>query len=159
MATAPVRIPMRITQLFGKNPQIYKQFGLAGHNGLDIGTPTGTKLYAMLPGTYHLLSDLRSGKWYGYGAAWRMVTAATKAGLRQEWTFAHLQNRKKEFDNKVVKEGTLIAECDNTGFSTGPHLHIGLRILKNGQIQNYNNGYKGAIDPLPELKRIGFKFV
>lgn len=159
VAIAPIKIPMKITQVFGANPKIYAQFGLKGHNGLDVGCPTGTPFWAMLPGVWHLLSDKnRWGKWIGYGAAWRLHFGLG-GGLVQEWTFGHLRNRKLSYDNSNVQAGLQMAETDNTGFSTGPHLHIGLRIMKNGQIQGYSNGYKGSVDPLPVLKKYGLKFV
>lgn len=151
---------MRITQVFGANPKIYAQFGMKGHNGLDIGCPTGTPFFAMLPGVWHRLDDKNwLGRWRGYGAAWRLHHNQGN-GVVHEWTFAHLQNRHlRDGDNKNLPEGIQMAETDNTGFSTGPHLHIGLRILKNGQIQNYGNGFKGSIDPLPVMKKMGLKFV
>lgn len=163
MATAPIRYPMRITQLFGKNPSLYAKFGLKGHNGLDIvradGVTKGTPFYAMLPGVWHKLTEQnRDGTWYGYGAAWRLYFG-TSATTGQEWTFGHLQNRRHQYDGQNLGEGVLMAELDNTGYSTGSHLHIGLRLIIKGQIQNYGNGFKGAVDPLPYLKKMGFKFV
>jgi murein DD-endopeptidase MepM/ murein hydrolase activator NlpD len=159
MATAPIKIPMRITQTFGQRPLVYAQFGLKGHNGLDIGCPTGTQFFAMLPGVWHLLSQKdKWGRWTGYGAAWRLHHNQG-GGIVHEWTFAHLQSRHLHDDNKNLPEGQHVADTDNTGFSTAPHLHIGLRILKNGQIQNYNNGFHGSIDPLPVMKKMGLKFV
>ncbi len=64
-----------------------------------------------------------------------------------------------------IKRGDLIGFADNTGFSTGDHLHFGLKPIKtaNGgpispedatDVGNYQNleqlnGYAGAIDPSP----------
>ena len=39
-----------ITQEFGENPQTYAQFGLKGHNGQDIGLPTGTDIVSAIKG-------------------------------------------------------------------------------------------------------------
>lgn len=157
---------MRISQFFGEAPGTYHQFGLNGHNGLDIvngaGPTKGTAFYAMLPGVWHLLNDyttiLGFRRYYGYGAAWRLHFNLG-LGMVEEWTFAHLQNRHTHDNNKNLPEGVLMAELDNTGFSTGSHLHIGLRRLKNGQVQDYGNGFKGSIDPLPRLKELGFHFM
>ena len=33
-----------------------------------------------------------------------------------------------------------------TGMTTGSHLHWSFKLLKNGVVQNKDNGYKGAID-------------
>jgi len=40
----------RISQEFGLNQKIYKQFGLDGHNGIDFACNTGTPLYSVLTG-------------------------------------------------------------------------------------------------------------
>ena len=59
--------------------------------------------------------------------------------------------------NDEVKSGQPIAQADNTGMSTGTHLHWGLKPVYQGEQdwQWYNleqdNGYNGAIDPEPYL--------
>ena len=40
-----------ITQYFGENPDIYKKWGYAGHNGVDFGIPNGTPIIAAADGT------------------------------------------------------------------------------------------------------------
>ncbi len=42
-----------ITQAFGANPQIYKRFGMPGHEGLDIRALTNTNVYACAGGTVY----------------------------------------------------------------------------------------------------------
>ncbi len=55
-------------------------------------------------------------------------------------------------DQEVVA-GTIIALADNTGMSTGSHLHFGLKPMTQGEQAwqwaniEQNNGYQGAIDP------------
>ena len=34
----------RVSQRFGKNPQMYSKFGMKGHNGIDFATPIGSEL-------------------------------------------------------------------------------------------------------------------
>jgi murein DD-endopeptidase MepM/ murein hydrolase activator NlpD len=173
-AVSPIDPPLYITQRFGERPWYYKKYGLAGHNGLDLRCKTGTPFYAMLPGIWTSLTE-RSWRyvrpwnpqgWYGYGAAWRLYFNESN-GRGKELTFAHLQNRQmKKNDGKnlpLYDQNThsriLLAQTDNTGDSTGPHLHIGLRQLVNGAVEHYGNGFKGSIDPLPWLKNeLGLKF-
>ena len=40
----------KITQYFGVNPEVYAQFGLPGHDGIDIKAPQGSKIFAVAPG-------------------------------------------------------------------------------------------------------------
>jgi murein DD-endopeptidase MepM/ murein hydrolase activator NlpD len=40
----------RINQRFGENPAMYRQFQLAGHEGLDFFAPSGAKIYAAFDG-------------------------------------------------------------------------------------------------------------
>lgn len=131
-----------ITQEFGANPQIYKAFGLDGHNGLDFRAKVGTPVTAVADGKIQgLLSDPS-----GYGMYVRMVTTDG-----YELTYGHFSKfNQKLYSGAVVKAGDLLGYSGNTGFSTGPHLHFGVRQLdQKGTVLNYKNGYKGAINPLP----------
>lgn len=141
---------VRITQRFGENPGIYKQFDLKGHNGLDFGTRVGTELFAVADG---VVVETGNQGGAGYGKYMRIHT-----NDGYEVTYGHLS-----FiilgKNETFKAGDKLAESGNTGYSTGPHLHLGVRKLSTfNTILNYDNGYKGAIDPLPffmsELKAV-----
>src|SRR4051812_6910803 len=62
----------RLVQRFGERPAVYKQFGMAGHNGVDVSPYVpGTKgvLVRAPHDGYATLSIERmpSGKYYGYG--------------------------------------------------------------------------------------------
>lgn len=134
----PYRGNYTITQKFGLNPDMYKKFGLLGHNGIDIGLPTGTQVIAPHDGKItEIYNDLQ-----GYGNYIKMENAKEGSVL------AHLQS----FQCKVgdmVSEGQPIALSDNTGNSTGPHLHWGYYLFP----RNRNNGYNGYIDQLPLIRQ------
>jgi len=131
----------RITQFFGKNPDMYKQFGMLGHNGIDFGIPVGTPLFAVFEGIVFECSDDGSG----YGKFIKL----RKDNI--EVVYGHLSDQEVKKGQKIYM-GDKIGESGNTGNSTGPHLHFGLRCLDSkGNILAYNNGYKGYVDPLPFL--------
>ncbi|HNG96901.1 MAG TPA: M23 family metallopeptidase [Candidatus Absconditabacterales bacterium] len=140
----PIRGEYRITQIFGANPQVYKQFGLAGHNGIDLAFPiSGTKgpLYSPVKGKV----VVRAEDPRGFGKYIKIETDENELGEVYEITMAHLDS----FNIKVgdrVGPNKKIGIMGTTGFSTGVHLHLGVRVKKNGIVQNYYNGYKGAVD-------------
>jgi len=130
----PVNGP--ITQLFGENPQLYKKWGFPGHNGVDYGIPNGTPINSAAAGTISQVS-FENG---GYG---NYVKIAHKDGSRNYYTYyAHLASATVAAGQKV-KAGQLIGYSNNTGASTGPHLHFGLKI------DGESPAYKGYVDPMP----------
>lgn len=125
-----------ITQVFGVDPQFYKQFGFPGHNGIDYGIPNGTPVKAAASGTVAMVA-FENG---GYGNYVKL--AHTDGATQYNTYYAHLTNASVSAGQKV-NAGDVIGFSNNTGASTGPHLHFGLRIT--GQ----NPSYKGYVDPMP----------
>jgi murein DD-endopeptidase MepM/ murein hydrolase activator NlpD len=160
MIHKPISNPL-ITQHFGERPEYYKKYGMAGHNGLDLvdkkaPSKSGAPVFAVEPGFLHV-QTYRTwyGKTYGYGLALALDVGGYNDGGFRRWIYAHLQNRKLSWNNKWVDAGWKIAEIDNSGDSTGPHLHIAYRDYdRTGKILNYNNGYFGWKNPLPLLKNV-----
>lgn len=130
----PVNGP--VTQLFGENPDFYKKWGFPGHNGIDYGIPNGTPVLAAASGTVAMVG-FENG---GYG---NFVKLSHADGSKTYHTYyAHLSSAAVTAGQKV-KVGTVIGSSNNTGASTGPHLHFGLRI------DGENPPFKGYVDPMP----------
>ena len=129
-----------VTQHFGQNPAMYKQFGILGHNGIDFDAPMGTPILAVADG---VISEAKEDS--GYGITIREIVQQDK---KAEIVYGHLQKLLCKVGD-VVKQGDTIGLTDNTGFSTGPHLHLGIRFLDGNNIIDYNNGYFGSVDPYP----------
>ena len=122
----------RLTQYFGSNASAYAKFGLKGHNGIDYGIPNGTELYSAINGKVtEVANDVK-----GYGKYVKIEN--DEAGI----IYGHLQEWKVKVGD-VVKAGQLIGLSNNSGNSTGPHLHFGVF----PKPRNRNNGYAGYIDP------------
>lgn len=141
----PVTDPQyrRITQIFGVNQDYYSQFivggvRLKGHNGVDFGTPTGTKIVAVYSGdVVEVWNDPD-----GYGLYVK---------LRHFWgesLYAHL-NSQSVTVGQQVSMGQEIGKSGNTGKSSGPHLHFGMRVNP----YNRSDGWGGYVDPLLYLKQ------
>lgn len=122
----------RVSQWFGGNPALYARFGLPGHNGIDYAVPVGTPVYAAHGGVL----EVPPPDPHGYGA---YVIVRGKGFYT---LYAHLT---QEFRmGGPVSRGELIAYSGNTGNSTGPHLHFGLRLTKqDDQLQPF----RGWVDP------------
>jgi murein DD-endopeptidase MepM/ murein hydrolase activator NlpD len=126
----------RLTQGFGENPASYAKFGLKGHNGLDYGLPSKTAVKAPIAGTVKEIAFDATG----YGN-YVKIENDTEGSI-----LAHLDSTTIGV-GEVVQEGTLIGYSDNTGNSTGPHLHWGYYPIP----RDRTNGYTGCIDQLPLL--------
>ena len=138
-----------ITQGFGENPQMYAQFNMKGHNGIDIAAPLGTPIKAAHDGYVEFKEGRDSkGNYAGYGIYARLTFE--EDGLT--WDVingAHMG--RTEGQSRPVKQGEIIGYVGLTGFTTGPHDHLGLRKIINGSVVDYNNGYFGYFNPLPYL--------
>ena len=113
---------------------IYAQYGLRGHNGLDYGLPTGTKVLA--PHSGKVIEAFNDPN--GYGNYIKIENSVEGSVL------AHLQSFAVSLGQEI-KEGQLIGISNNTGNSTGPHLHWGYYKFPRDRA----NGYGGFINQLP----------
>lgn len=128
----------RQTQAFNDEccRESYKKFGLSGHNGLDYGCPTGTKILA--PHDGKVIESTLDPK--GYGIYVKIENSIEGSVL------AHLREARVGVGDGV-KEGDLVGYSDNSGNSTGPHLHWGYyRFPRDRQ-----NGFAGFIDQTPYI--------
>ena len=143
-------------QQFGDNWwDKYKEWGLAGHNGVDIPCLDGEPVYASHNGYATRVTEevVGSSGTRGKGI-WITSQERHSNGFFMESVYWHLKDF-NIYTGKVVKEGDLIGWADNTGYSTGPHLHFGIRLKDgNGNVINTANGFSGYVDPLPYFMQI-----
>lgn len=132
---------IKVTQPFGTNYlDFYKKLGMIGHNGLDLKANDSCPIYACHYGTVSRAEiDPNAGKFI---EIWDI-------GRKYKTQYFHL----KEFrvlKGDVTGAGKIIGYADNTGLSTGAHLHLTLKETSyNGEVRNRDNGYFGAVDPSP----------
>jgi murein DD-endopeptidase MepM/ murein hydrolase activator NlpD len=130
----PLRGQYRISQDFGERPDYYKQFGLAGHEGVDIAATAGTNVYAAGAGT---VKAVAANAVYGnYVIVQHMDGAQT--------LYAHLQDPSQLGVGQAVDTNTVLGAVGATGNSTGPHLHFGYKPPG----ADTTGGYKGWEDPM-----------
>lgn len=144
-----IQVRPRISQKFGGNLSMYSKYKMDGHNGIDYGVPVGTPIFAPMDGTVKVKDDGNSG--YGLHVKIR------NADKTMECALGHFSKITVP-DGTKVRMGDKLGLSGNTGFSTGPHLHEGYRLLKpsqkalfNWEVLEYDNGFKGYFDHLEFL--------
>lgn len=135
-----------ITQKYGERPAYYKQFNLAGHEGIDFKTPIGTDILSPFDGKIiRDIDDPKSGAYGNYLVDWDQKQKCAV------W-FCHLSVNFVKIGD-VVKKGQVLGRTGNTGNSTGPHLHFNfVETDAVGNRLNLKNGYQGFLNSLdPKL--------
>jgi murein DD-endopeptidase MepM/ murein hydrolase activator NlpD len=121
-----------ITFRFGEGPDWYiKKFGYP-HNGVDFAMPDGTEIKAAASGTVVYADMIPDSDGQG-------VNILHKGWLTQYW---HLSKVTAKIGQEI-KQGELLGLSGHSGFATGPHLHFGLKIIKDS-LENMR-GWKDPI--------------
>ncbi len=152
MIPCPIKSPCRITQRFGCNPAVYRQFGLNGHNGVDITGENKGELVDIFSPFDGLVWKVGNHGTTGYGKHVILLAGPGGDGAMREVVFGHMSAISVKQGDRVYLYDKL-GKMGDTGFSTGPHLHLGIRKRKQDDltILSYENGYKGWFDFLPFL--------
>ena len=108
------------------------------HDGVDIGVPIGTPVYAAAAGEvvvsrYYLTGDYDGSYRQGYGN-YVMIDHGDYYTL-----YGHLKYKQVVSAGQTVSKGQLIAYTASTGNSSGPHLHFEVR---------KSSSYGSAINPM-----------
>jgi murein DD-endopeptidase MepM/ murein hydrolase activator NlpD len=144
-----------ITQKFGKTVGAERLYASGSHNGADFRATQGTRVLAMLSGTVEGTGNTDEQKGcYSYGR-WVLIKHAN--GLSS--IYAHLSaTTVKKGD--VITTGEVIGYSGGTprvfgsGYSTGPHLHVGLFASQGVSIQQFvtSKGCKQVFLPIADVK-------
>lgn len=111
-----------ITSRFGSRESIRT----SGHRGLDIAAPTGTPIKAAAAGTITTA---------GYNGSYGNMLIITHTNGVQT-VYGHCSQLLVKKGQKV-SQGQIIGKVGSTGNSTGPHLHLEVRV--NGVLYNPQN--------------------
>lgn len=125
---------------------VYSQ--MKGHNGLDLQAYRWQPIYCAQSGR---VDEVCTEIERGLGVGVRTLAPNGKWYRHRYW---HLIALDVESGDEL-KTGDLIGYADSTGYSSGDHLHFELKeVDKDGRVLNHDNGYFGAIDPLPYMEPI-----
>lgn len=125
-ATETVRWPfdgaLRLSSGFGYSDPSYGGF----HSGIDFLPGYGAPVAAIADGVVTWVG------WDGsYGFAVRIQHNVD--GVRTESIYGHMQDDSSDlYPGQTIKAGTIVGLTGDTGYSTGPHMHLGIAI--NGEV-------------------------
>lgn len=128
---APPLDELVITQQFGKTSSSGRLYASGTHNGTDFRALVGTRVKAMLGGTVIGTGDTDiacRGASYG---KWVLVQHSN--GLAS--LYAHF-SLIKVTQGQQVSAGDVIGYSGNTGYSTGPHLHLTVFVAAAVKVEN-----------------------
>ena len=111
-----------VTQAFGANPQIYGQWGLPGHEGIDMRGALGTQISAVWNGK---VVQNNSTQHRAYG--WHIRIEHIINNIKYWSVYCHLVTRSPLSVGSPVEKGHVVGSSGSTGNSTGPHLHFMLK--------------------------------
>jgi len=134
-----------ITQKFGYTSDSKRLYKTGTHNGVDFRASVGTPVKAALSGTVVGTGNTDAIRGcYSFGK-WILVRHYN--GLST--IYAHLSLMKVS-EGQVVSTGDIIGYSGNTGYSTGPHLHLTVYATQGVQIKKFENSTncKNAVIPV-----------
>lgn len=123
-----------ITQSFGKTIDAKRLYTSGTHNGVDFRASRGTRVLAVLDGVVEGFGNTDTQKGcYSYGK-WILIKHPN--GLST--LYGHLDLIKVSAGQNVGT-GEVIGYSGQTGYSTGPHLHLTVYASQGVEIQRYSS--------------------
>jgi len=138
-----------VTQYFGKTSFSGRLYTSGTHNGIDFRAPIGTPVKATLSGVIQATGNTDAQKGcYSYGR-WILIKHAN--GLSS--LYGHLSVISVDPGDTVVT-GDRIGYSGNTGYSTGPHLHLTVLASQGVRVEKFSNSIncKNVVLPLADVK-------
>jgi murein DD-endopeptidase MepM/ murein hydrolase activator NlpD len=138
-----------ITQYFGKTIDAKRLYASGTHNGVDFRASVGTPIKSVLAGVVQGIGNTDSQKGcYSYGK-WVLIKHSN--GLSS--LYGHLSLIKVS-EGQSVGTGDIIGYSGQTGYATGPHLHLTIYASQGVQVQKYSSSIncKNVSIPIADIK-------
>jgi len=137
---------------------LYQYVGMKAHNGEDLMARDGQKVYCSQDG---IVVEIQTEPERGLGIG---IITDKKYDLGEygehyvKCRYWHLKGFNCKLGD-VVKVGQVIGYADNTGYSSGTHLHFECKAVEYNPDGSYynvfqDNGFFGAFDPQPYWNKI-----
>ncbi len=115
--STPLPIPLEVTSPWGLRTDPVRGCGTDRHDGIDLRAADGTEVLAVLPGEVRAVHER--------GGSGLVVEVDHAEGFRT--VYAHLSSTSVQ-PGAAVQAGQSIGRSGSSGRTTGPHLHLELRI-------------------------------
>jgi len=117
-----------------------------GHNGIDFQLSSGSNVVAAAGGVVTFVGWQDPNHFVGFG----FYVRVWHSGSGYSTLYGHLSEQYLVSVNQSVSRGGLVAVSDNTGASTGAHLHFGVYNSQSGWTPMDPYGWSGGgSDPWP----------
>ncbi|MDO8565026.1 MAG: peptidoglycan DD-metalloendopeptidase family protein [bacterium] len=144
-----------ITQRFGKTAGASRLYASGSHNGVDFRATQGTPVKAMLGGVVEGTGNTDQQKGCGSYGRWILI----KHGNGLSSVYAHLSASVVETGQSVAT-GAVIGYSGGmpgvfgSGYSTGPHLHVGLFASQGVSVRQFveSRGCTQLFVPIADVK-------
>ncbi|HEY4528492.1 MAG TPA: peptidoglycan DD-metalloendopeptidase family protein [Candidatus Paceibacterota bacterium] len=144
-----------ITQRFGKTAGAERLYASGSHNGVDFRASQSTPVKAMLSG--RVLGSDNTDDERGCGSYGRWVLVEHGNGLTS--VYAHLSGSLVK-NGETIATGQVIGYSGGTpgysgsGYSTGPHLHVGLFASQGVEVRLFtqSRGCKNSYVPIADVR-------
>ncbi len=136
-----------ITQAFGRTVDAKRLYTSGTHNGIDFRASRGTPIKSVYSGVVEATGNTDEQRGcYSYG---KWVLIKHPNGLSS--LYAHL-DLIKVVPNQSVSVGELIGYSGQTGYATGPHLHLTLLASQGVVVQKYSSSKncKNVVIPMSD---------
>jgi murein DD-endopeptidase MepM/ murein hydrolase activator NlpD len=138
-----------VTQSFGRTVDAKRLYVSGTHNGVDFRASRGTPVKSVLSGVVEGIGNTDEQKGcYSYGK-WILIKHPN--GLSS--LYAHL-DLIKVTSGQNISTGEIVGYSGQTGYSTGPHLHLTLYASQGVTIQKYSSSRncKNVSIPISDVK-------
>jgi murein DD-endopeptidase MepM/ murein hydrolase activator NlpD len=112
----PLKIPLKIVSVFGEERKDTAG-GIVRHLGIDFGAPIGTTIYSMNDGVV-----VKAKKYLAYG---NTIVVDHGGGIYSIYLHMSVMDVR---EGDQVKQNQILGLSGDTGYVTGPHLHLSLKI-------------------------------
>ena len=136
-----LNLAQKLTQGYGATQFAQSTYSSKFHNGIDIGAPLGTPIFAAENGRVLASGNTDSycpPVWYGrkkYGGSYgKFIVIKHENNLST--LYSHLSLSAVKIGD-LVNRGDVIGYTGNTGLSTGPHLHLPSTLTSTAPEINY----------------------